>query len=136
MSEHKVTFPMLNDVEIVECFKELGVQSLTVQNLTKPEPEFIYALYENVVQKLMGITAEEMAKPVFEPYNEFAHPQLYDGAIYQLTFLENLYVSFLFPILSSYLGFSAVAMLRCAQFDFQLFSPFIAPHLMGFPINK
>jgi hypothetical protein len=90
--ENKVTYPMLSDAEIVECFKELGVQQLTVQNLSKPEPEFIYALYENVVQKLMGITGEEMSKPVFEPYNQLEHPHLYDAAIYQITFIGNLYV--------------------------------------------
>lgn len=93
MEGNKVTFPMLSDVEIVECFKELGVQSLSVQNLTKPEPEFIYALYENVVQKLMGVSGDEMARPVYEPYSDLVHPQLYDAAIYQLTFLENLYVN-------------------------------------------
>ena len=83
---------MLSDSEIVDCLKDLGVHSLTVQNLTKPEPELVYALYESVVQKLMSVSAEEMARPVYEPYSELVHPQLYDAAIYQLTFLDNLYV--------------------------------------------
>lgn len=93
MDAPKVTYPMLSDIEIVECFKELDVQQVTVQNLTKPEPEFIYSLYENVVQKLMGISADEMTKPIAEPYNDLGFPQLYDGGIYQLNFLQNLYVA-------------------------------------------
>lgn len=92
MESHKVTYPMLSDAEIVECFKDLGVQQVTVQNLSKPEPEFIYTLYENVVQKLMGISADEMSKPIMELYTELGHPALYDASIYQLNFLGNLYV--------------------------------------------
>lgn len=83
---------MLSDAEIVECFKDLGVQQVTVQNLAKPEPEFIYTLYESVVQKLMGVTAEEMSKPILELYNDLGHPTLFDSAIYQFSFLDNLYV--------------------------------------------
>lgn len=92
MESHKVTYPILSDAEIVECFKDLGVQQVTVQNLSKPEPEFIYTLYENVVQKLMGISADEMSKPIMELYTELGHPQLFDASIYQLNFLGNLYV--------------------------------------------
>lgn len=51
------SFPILTEKEVVQCLVELGMNA-SLEQLTKPTPEFIHPIYENLVTSLTGISRQ------------------------------------------------------------------------------
>jgi hypothetical protein len=83
------TFPILVNKEILGCMGELGF-NMTEENLTKPVPEQVAHMMEQLLDLFMGFTAEDHAQIKFSGINAFEHPDIHEYSVGQLAFHRSL----------------------------------------------
>jgi kinetochore protein Nuf2 len=79
------SFPTLENREILECMSELGC-SLSEEQLTKPTPDHIMRVMEQLLDLFMGFSADDNAQIKFSGMDVFDHPEIHEFSVGQLAF--------------------------------------------------
>jgi hypothetical protein len=71
--------------------EEYGIP-LTEQDIKKPQPEKMAAIYERFVEDMMGVFREDLQQPQFGALDAFEQPELHEESVPQMLFYKALYV--------------------------------------------
>lgn len=86
------SFPMLGTGEIMECMSELGCP-LSEEQLTKPAPEHIARVMEQLLDLFMGFSADDHTQIKFSGMDAFDHPELHEFSVGQLAFNRSMFAT-------------------------------------------
>ena len=89
MSKIHYSFPILKNKEILLCLKELHIP-MTLEEIKAPTGEKMKAVYDQFVEKMMGITKEDSSNPQFGALDVLSFPELHENGIPELTFYTSL----------------------------------------------
>mmetsp|Transcript_94711 Transcript_94711/g.230085 ORF Transcript_94711/g.230085 Transcript_94711/m.230085 type:complete len:458 (-) Transcript_94711:126-1499(-) len=83
------SFPILKRVEICTCLRELGID-IEEEELAKPKPDKVRAVYETLIEHCMGVTQEEINTPRFEATEVLQNAELHEESIPVVAFLRHV----------------------------------------------
>jgi len=83
------SFPTLENREILECMSELGC-SISEEQLTKPTPDHIMRVMEQLLDLFMGFSADDNAQIKFSGMDVFDHPEIHEFSVGQLAFHRSI----------------------------------------------
>lgn len=86
--------PLLANAEILLCLQELCGQPFPETAITKPDPETVAFILEHLVERLVGVSREELNSTVPDALAGIEFPNLHEHSIPNMTFLRYLCVSF------------------------------------------
>lgn len=66
-------FPTLKPQEILQCMNNLQIP-FTDEDLSKPTPTRMQAVYEGFTDNLMGVTREQYEMPGYQVLEEYEYP--------------------------------------------------------------
>jgi hypothetical protein len=87
-------YPTLRNAEIVTCLCEILNHPIQESSLVKAEPDTIRHIYEGLVEKLVGVSREELLTPVQDALETIEYPQLHELSIPEISFEKQLYDMF------------------------------------------
>jgi kinetochore protein Nuf2 len=76
----KDAFPLLKNVEVLQCLNELGIQS-TEDDLTNPTAVKVQHIYASFNELLLHRKREDMAQPDFEGLQQLEFPELHEQSV-------------------------------------------------------
>ena len=79
------SFPTLENREILECMSELGC-TISEEQLTKPTPDHMMRVMEQLLDLFMGFSADDNAQIKFSGMDVFDHPEIHEYSVGQLAF--------------------------------------------------
>ena len=83
------SFPTLENREILECMSELGC-TISEEQLTKPSPDHIMRVMEQLLDLFMGFSADDNAQIKFSGMDVFDHPEIHEFSVGQLAFHRSI----------------------------------------------
>lgn len=83
------SFPTLENREILECMSELGC-TISEEQLTKPTPDHIMRVMEQLLDLFMGFSADDNAQIKFSGMDVFDHPEIHEFSVGQLAFHRSI----------------------------------------------
>ena len=89
MAVSQYSFPTLENREILECMSELGC-SISEEQLTKPTPDHIMRVMEQLLDLFMGFSADDNAQIKFSGMDVFDHPEIHEFSVGQLAFHRSI----------------------------------------------
>jgi kinetochore protein Nuf2 len=89
MAASQYSFPTLENREILECMSELGC-SISEEQLTKPTPDHIMRVMEQLLDLFMGFSADDNAQIKFSGMDVFDHPEIHEFSVGQLAFHRSI----------------------------------------------
>ncbi|KAJ3306519.1 kinetochore-associated Ndc80 complex subunit nuf2, partial [Blyttiomyces sp. JEL0837] len=81
---------MLKPSELVSCILELHIQ-VTPEDLERPQPTRIMAIFEAFTDILMGISRDQFSQPNFATMEMLEYPDLHQDSICLMAFYRQLY---------------------------------------------
>jgi hypothetical protein len=95
MAQQKVVHmaPLLANAEILACLQELCGQSFPETALTKPDPDMVTFILEHLVERLVGVSREDLNSVVPDALAGIEFPNLHEHSIPNMQFLRYLYVN-------------------------------------------
>jgi hypothetical protein len=91
MAGKQYIFPNLSAAEIVFMLNEMGF-TLKESDIQRPQPALMRQVYEFVVERLMGISTQELKQPSFDALSRTLDYDLIADALVHARFFRNLYV--------------------------------------------
>lgn len=86
---HVYSFPLLKASEIYSVLRNMQI-TVNDPDIRKYEPPLIRRIFEVFIEKIMGITKEEMGQPAFSGLRALDFPELHEESIPELTFFRTI----------------------------------------------
>ncbi|KAI9341878.1 Nuf2 family-domain-containing protein [Obelidium mucronatum] len=84
------SFPILKPSEIVACMADLQIP-LSLEDLEKPSPQRMIAVFEAFTDVLMGVSRDQFAQPDFRVLEILEHPELHQEDVTLMGFYRQLF---------------------------------------------